>query len=159
MNLFFKKNIKFISGLISLFLVFFGLFIQTKFDLEPCPLCITQRSIFLISGFLFLFFHFVQVKKIYYFFLLLSVNFAGLVFAIKHSLIQRKIIEIPSECGIDLNYMFENFPVQDVFQLVFQGSGDCSKVSWIFLNLTIPEWATIWFLVFIFFTIIDYKVK
>lgn len=159
MNFFFKKNIKLILGLISLFLVIFGLFLQTKYHLEPCPLCITQRSIFMISGVLFLFFHFVRIKKIYYFILLLSVNFAGLIFAIKHSLIQRKIIEIPSECGIDLGYMFENFPVQEVFKLVFQGSGDCSQVSWTFLNLTIPEWAAFWFLVFIFFTVIDYKVK
>ena len=37
-----------------------------------------------------------------------------MVFSFKHILIQSKAIDVPNECGVDLNYMFENFPFSNV---------------------------------------------
>jgi disulfide bond formation protein DsbB len=88
---------------------------------------------------------------------LLSINIVGIVFAIRHVLIQKKIIEIPAECGIDLEYMFDNFPLQQVFELVFRGTGDCSEIDWTLLNLTIPEWSAIWFLIFAILSIFNFR--
>jgi disulfide bond formation protein DsbB len=31
---------------------------------------------------------------------------------------------------------------------VFRGEGDCAKVVWKFLGLSIPEWALLWFVLF-----------
>ena len=85
------------------------------------------------------------------------INLTGLIFAFRHVLIQRKVISIPAECGIDLEYMFDNFPLREVFELIFRGTGDCSEIDWSFLGLTIPEWSAIWFLILMAMTFTNYK--
>jgi disulfide bond formation protein DsbB len=37
--------------------------------------------------------------------------------------------------------MLESFPLTQLLPALFQGSGDCAKVVWTFLGLSIPEWA------------------
>jgi disulfide bond formation protein DsbB len=41
--------------------------------------------------------------------------------------------------------MIESFPLRRVIPMVFRGTGDCSKIDWTFLGLTIANWS---FLVF-----------
>lgn len=150
-------NTKLNLGLFSLSLVVLSVLIQELYSLEPCPLCITQRVIFMISGVTFIFLHFRPVNRIFDFILLASINLSGLIFALRHVLIQRKIIEIPAECGIDLDYMFDNFPLKEAFELIFRGTGDCSEIDWKLLGISIPEWSMIWFFVFILMIVITFN--
>jgi disulfide bond formation protein DsbB len=153
----FMDHLKLISGIISILLVILSVIIQENFNLEPCPLCITQRVIFLASGITFLLFYFKSINKILELLVLGIINLTGLIFAFRHVLIQRKVINIPAECGIDLEYMFDNFPLREVFELIFRGTGDCSEIDWSFLGLTIPEWSAIWFLILMAMTFTNYK--
>ena len=153
----FMDHLKLISGVISILLVILSVIIQENFNLEPCPLCITQRVIFLTSGITFLLFYFKSINKILELLVLGIINLTGLIFAFRHVLIQRKVINIPAECGIDLEYMFDNFPLREVFELIFRGTGDCSEIDWSFLGLTIPEWSAIWFLILMAMTFTNYK--
>ena len=153
----FTQHVKLVSGAAAILLVVFSVVIQHFYQLEPCPLCITQRVIFLVSGLLFLFFAFKSLNKLFELITLLSINIIGMIFAIRHVLIQKKIIEIPSECGIDLEYMFDNFPLREVFELIFRGTGDSSEIDWSFLGITIPEWSAIWFLILMAMTFTNYK--
>jgi disulfide bond formation protein DsbB len=153
----FMDHLKLISGVISILLVILSVIIQENFNLEPCPLCITQRVIFLASGITFLLFYFKSINKILELLVLGIINLTGLIFAFRHVLIQRKVINIPAECGIDLEYMFDNFPLREVFELIFRGTGDCSEIDWSFLGLTIPEWSAIWFLILMAMTFTNYK--
>jgi disulfide bond formation protein DsbB len=45
--------------------------------------------------------------------------------------------------------MLNSFPLAQVLPKVFKGEGDCAKVTWTFLGLSIPEWALLWFAVLI----------
>lgn len=153
----FMVHLKLISGIISILLVILSVIIQEIFNLEPCPLCITQRVIFLTLGITFLIFYFKPINKIIELSILGITNLIGLIFAIRHVLIQRKVINIPAECGIDLEYMFDNFPLREVFELIFRGTGDCSEIDWSFLGFTIPEWSAIWFLILMAMTFTNYK--
>ena len=80
-----------------------------------------------------------------------------MVFAIKHILIQGKWITVPAECGIDLDYMFENFPIREAFSLLFKGTGDCSEIDWLFLGLSLPQLALIAYIMFCVITFYIYK--
>ena len=153
----FMDYLKLISGVISILLVILSVIIQENFNLEPCPLCITQRVIFLASGITFLLFYFKPINKILELLVLGIINLTGLIFAVRHVFIQRKVINVPAECGIDLEYMFDNFPLREVFELIFRGTGDCSEIDWSFLGLTIPEWSAIWFLILMAMTFTNYK--
>jgi disulfide bond formation protein DsbB len=89
--------------------------------------------------------------------LLISINFVGVIFSVRHILIQSRWIEVPAECGIDLDYMFDNFPLNEALNLLFQGAGDCSQIDWVMFGVTLPQLALIWYLIFIILTIFTYK--
>jgi len=51
-------------------------------------------------------------------------------------------------CGRDIYGMIETFPLQRALPMIFKGSGDCSKIDWTFLGLSIANWSFIAFAVF-----------
>jgi disulfide bond formation protein DsbB len=154
------KKINLFGSLLAFILVGLAVAIQTQFNLEPCPLCVTQRIVFIVIGCLFLLFSFIKPNQLIRFIHLTSLlitNIVGIVFASKHILIQSKWITVPAECGIDLDYMFENFPLTEAFSLLFKGTGDCSEIDWLFLGLTLPQLALIAYIMFGMLTFYIYK--
>lgn len=57
------------------------------------------------------------------------------------------------ECGPDLEFMMEVFPLKDVIMTVLQGSGECAEVQWQFLGFSMPEWMVLVFLVMLIIAI------
>ena len=154
------KKINLFGSLLAFILVGLAVAIQAQFNLEPCPLCVTQRIVFIVIGCLFLLFSFFSPNQFIRFTHLTSLlitNIVGMVFAIKHILIQSKWIIVPAECGIDLDYMFENFPLTEAFSLLFKGAGDCSEIDWSFLGITLPQLALIAYIMFGILTFYIYK--
>jgi disulfide bond formation protein DsbB len=45
------------------------------------------------------------------------------------------------QCGPDLYFMFENFPLSRVLKTLITGTGECAVVDWTFLGLSIAEWS------------------
>jgi disulfide bond formation protein DsbB len=43
--------------------------------------------------------------------------------------------------------MMEASPLADVIRQVLTSSGECAKVDWTFLGLSMPAWALAWFVV------------
>tara|TARA_B110000003_G_C16487383_1_gene472103 strand:- start:356 stop:853 length:498 start_codon:yes stop_codon:yes gene_type:complete len=154
------KRINLFGSFLAFILVVVAVAIQTQFNLEPCPLCVSQRIVFIVIGFLFFLFSFLkpnQLIKFIHVLTLLTANIVGIVFAIRHIMIQSKWITVPAECGIDLDYMFENFPLTEAFSLLFKGTGDCSEIDWLFLGLTLPQLALIAYIMFVIFTLYIYN--
>jgi disulfide bond formation protein DsbB len=52
-------------------------------------------------------------------------------------------------CGRDFYGMIETFPLKRALPMIFKGSGDCSKVDWTFLGLSIANWSFVAFLGFV----------
>jgi protein dithiol:quinone oxidoreductase len=142
--------------------VVLALVIQTKYNLEPCPLCITQRMFFMGLGVLFLIGAFIKpaslMQKI---FALLQVLTAlgGAGWAIRHWYLQAHKGEIIADCGVGFDYMFENFPLKKMFTLIFKGTGDCAAIDWTFLGLTLPQLALITFVGFAAYAVWLLKAK
>jgi len=134
------------------FLVCFGgvglaLWIQTRYNLEPCPLCISQRIVLMALGLLF--FIAAIFAKFPKSFAVLQVLTAlgGAGVAIRHWWIQAHKESMIADCGVGFDYMFENFPLKKALTLVFRGTGDCATIDWTLLGLTIPQMALITFIV------------
>lgn len=142
------------SGYLLGFLASFGLvalalLIQQKYHLEPCPLCISQRIAFMALGVLFLIAAIhnpQQTGRRIYGVLHVVAALAGSGIALRHIWIQNHADEIMAECGVGFDYMFENFPLSKALQLVFKGTGDCAKIDWTMLGLTIPQLSLIAFI-------------
>ena len=111
------KRINLFGSFLAFILVVVAVAIQTQFNLEPCPLCVSQRIVFIVIGFLFFLFSFLkpnQLIKFIHVLTLLTANIVGIVFAIRHIMIQSKWITVPAECGIDLDLLCACLPSHEV---------------------------------------------
>lgn len=119
-----------------------ALLIQTHYHLEPCPLCIFQRIAVMSAGAVALvaaLHNPSQTGRRIYAVLNLLATGAGMAIAGRHIWLQHLPADQVPECGPGLNYWLDNFPISDVVQKVFRGSGECAVVDWTFLGLSIPE--------------------
>lgn len=124
-------------------LIGFGLYLQHARGLEPCPLCILQRYAFVAAGLVALAAAVHGPGRLgqrLYAGLLAAVALCGLGVAARQVWLQHNP-PLVAECGPGLEYMLEAFPLTQLLPALFQGSGDCAKVVWSFLGLSIPEWA------------------
>lgn len=128
-------------------LIGFGLALQHFVHLEPCPMCVMQRYAFVLCGIVAL------VAAVHnpagfgavaYGGLLAAVAVAGGGIAARQSWIQHFPPKV-ADCGPDLEFLLDSFPLAQALPMIFSGAGDCSKVQWTFLGLSIPEWALLWF--------------
>ncbi len=138
-------------GMIIIALVF-----QEYLELIPCPLCIVQRTVVIVLGGIFLLALLqgpISWGRRIYGLLLTLTSLAGIVVAGRHTWLQHLPPEKVPECGPGLEFWMKNLPANEVLQKVFQGSGECAEVVWIFLSLSIPEWSLIAFGLFLLYSL------
>jgi disulfide bond formation protein DsbB len=149
MRQFFGGRRGYVIGFLACFgLVGLALFIQTEYKLEPCPLCISQRIVFMALGLIFLLAAIHKPKptsrKVYAVLQVLTA-LGGAGVAIRHWWLQAHRESMIADCGVGFDYMFENFPLKKAFTLIFRGTGDCAAIDWTFLGLTLPQLSLIAF--------------
>lgn len=119
---------------------------QGVLALDPCPLCIFQRVGIAATGVLFLLAA-VHHPRAWgagvYGALILAAVLATLAVAARHVWIQHLPPGSVPTCGATLDYMLDVFPLSDVIRKVLTGSGECAKVTWTFLGLSMPAWVAI----------------
>jgi disulfide bond formation protein DsbB len=142
-------------------LVGFGLYLQHGKGLEPCPMCVLQRYAFVAIAAIALIaaLHDPRItgRRIYGAVLALAAATGGSI-AIRHVYLEHNPSPV-HDCGADFGYMIESFPLADLLPMIFKGTGDCTKVPWRFLGLSIAEWALIWFTIFLIAAIAAALVK
>jgi protein dithiol:quinone oxidoreductase len=130
------------AGLIAL-----ALYLQYFEKLEPCPLCMIQRLFFIALGVIFLlaFLHGPKGFGIRVYGVLATLlALGGAGFAARHVWLQRHPPDIQS-CGADLFFQLQRSPFFAVIERALHATGDCAKVDWTLLGLSIAEWSLIWF--------------
>ena len=129
-------------------------FFQRFLGLEPCPLCILQRVVVISLG-LVLLVAGIQGPSGWgnrvYGALIILIAGSGAAIAGRHVWLQSLPADQVPECGPALDYILEAFPLSKALQLVLHGSGECAKIEWQFLGLSIPGWTLIAFSGFILF--------
>jgi protein dithiol:quinone oxidoreductase len=131
------------AGLIAL-----ALYMQHEMALEPCPMCILQRYAFIAIGLVALAGAIHGPKalglRIYAGLMVLFAVLGGAT-SVRHSYLQRFPDPSTSCLPSDLEYLVSNFPLSQALPKIFAGTGECAKVQWRMLGLSIPEWALVWF--------------
>jgi disulfide bond formation protein DsbB len=130
----------------------FGLYLQHVVGLEPCPMCIVQRYALILVAVVAGVTAALKSRGAHVAGSSLMVVFAGLgaFVAARQSWLQWNPPEIAS-CGRDLYGMIETFPLKRAIPMIFRGSGDCTKIDWTFLGLSIANWS---FLCFVGFAVV-----
>lgn len=131
-------------------MILIGAFLEHVLKLEPCPLCITQRAFFDLTGALGLiaFIHNPGHKGLRNYAIAgLIAALAGAYFA-KHQLWLQSLPadQVPA-CGPGLAYMFEVFPFMEAVKMLLQGDGSCAEPHKI-MGLSIAGWSLIAFVGF-----------
>jgi protein dithiol:quinone oxidoreductase len=128
-------------------LVGFALYLQYVDGLDPCPLCMIQRVLFGALGFVFLIAALAGPRGFFirvYGVLATLLALCGVGFAARHVWLQWHPPELES-CTADLFTQLQRLPFGSVIERALYATGDCAKVDWTLLGLSIAQWSFIWF--------------
>jgi disulfide bond formation protein DsbB len=128
----------------------YALYAQYVLGLAPCPLCIFQRIATIVTGILFLIAALHDPRgngaRVYGVLIGLAA-LCGMLISSRHIWIQAQPPGTVAACGADLDYLLDIMPVTEVVTKVLTGSGECGKIDWTFLGLSMPAWSLLWFIV------------
>ena len=132
-------------------LLAYGFYLQYHDGQDPCPLCLVQRGFYF--GLLFVFLAATahgprKLGNVFYGALGLVLAIAGGAVAARQVWLQHLPPDQVPQCGPDLYYMLDHFPLGKVVTNLLRGSGQCAEVTWRFLGLSIAEWSLLWFAIF-----------
>lgn len=128
-------------------------------DLEPCPLCISQRIGILLIAIILLIAVIHNPNRFgvrVYSILGFLGSLAGAAIAGRHIWLQNLPPEEVPTCGPGLEYILNNFPLIEAIKVLFSGTGECADVLWTFLGLSIPGWTLVAFAFLAVVTIIQF---
>jgi disulfide bond formation protein DsbB len=134
-----------IAAVACALLLGFGYYLEHVRGLEPCPLCLVQRGFFyaVMAIFAVAAVH-GRAARVY---ASLACLFAlgGTATAARQVWLQSLPPDQVPQCGPDLLFMLQNFPLSHTLQKLFYGTGECAVVDWSFLGLSIAGWSLVWF--------------
>jgi disulfide bond formation protein DsbB len=134
-------------------LLAYGYYLQYAQGLQPCPLCLVQR------GFFYLMLVFFALGAIHgrwpklYGGLAFLASAGGVATASRQVWLQGLPPDKVPQCGPDLFFMLENFPLTRTLEKLFYGSGECAVVDWTFLGLSIAGWSRVCFVLLGFYAV------
>lgn len=132
-------------------LLAFALYVQFSMLMMPCPLCILQRLAFVGMGLMFLLGGLHSPKgrlgRGLYGLLVLIPAAAGAGVAGRHVWLQSLPPgDVPLCSSMGLEYMVEAMGPMNALAKALTGSGECAKVDWSFLGVSMPAWTLVWFI-------------
>lgn len=136
--------------LLSLGALVFALTLEYHLNIMPCALCQLQRAMFLIIGLSFII---ALAKRLSYqlIYRLAWINTLWCVFGLYFAFRQLWLIHYAQAdahiCGAGIAFLFSHLPLGEALKSAFLGTGDCALVSWTWLNITLPGWSAICFVI------------
>lgn len=125
-----------------------ALYMQHVMGLVPCYLCIVQRVFFVATGAVALVaaLHNPGTAGIRVYGTLTALAaIGGGGFAIRQLWLQSLPEDQVPACGPPADYLFDTFSFGEVLPLLLKGDGNCAKVDWTFLGLSIAGWSLVVF--------------
>ena len=128
-------------------------YFQKHLGLEPCPLCIFQRVAMIATAVVFLAAAVHGPKasgwRWTYSALAALTSGIGAFIAGRHVWLQGLPEDQRPACGPTLDYLMDGNPLSKVIVTVLKGDGNCAKIDWTLMGLSIPGWTLVAFIGFI----------
>ncbi|MCH9637604.1 disulfide bond formation protein DsbB [Candidatus Rickettsiella isopodorum] len=125
-------------------------YLQYKVGIIPCPLCIIQRFLITLLGLLFLMgglFNFEPVTRCFLHTLTFLFAVAGAVVASRQLWLEHFPSDQLISCQATIAQYSTSIYFHKIIALFFQGTSNCGSGTWRFLNLSMPGWTLIIFIV------------
>jgi protein dithiol:quinone oxidoreductase len=142
---------QFLAGFaVCVALIGYALYVQFHMFMLPCPFCILQRIVFAVLALVFLIggLHAPRGRwgRAGYGLLALATAATGAGIAGRHVWLQSLPPgEVPVCTNMGLDYMVQAMGPFKALSKVLSGSGECAKVDWTFLGLSMPAWTLAFF--------------
>jgi disulfide bond formation protein DsbB len=140
------RSSNWLLALASVAALSFAFYAQYGLNLVPCHLCVFQRVTMAAMGAAFVLaalFSGPGLRGMLFAALIGVTGLATIATAGRHVWIQMQPAGSVPACGADLDFMLDIFPLTEVILKVFQAGGECAKVDWSFLGLSMPAWVLI----------------
>lgn len=124
----------------------FAFYAQYGMNLVPCHLCIFQRVTLAALGIAFALaalFSRPGGRGTFFAVLIGLMGAATIATAGRHVWIQMQPEGAVPACGADLAFMIDILPLTEVVLKVFKAGGECGKIDWSFLGLSMPAWVLV----------------
>ena len=124
----------------------FAFYSQYGLGFVPCHLCIFQRVTMAALGVAFVLAALASRpgrRGAVFAVLIALAGLATIATAGRHVWIQAQPEGSVAACGADLEFMLDVFPLTEVILKVFKAGGECAKVDWTFLGLSMPAWVLV----------------
>ncbi|HET6472291.1 MAG TPA: disulfide bond formation protein B [Pseudomonadales bacterium] len=112
---------------------------------DPCPLCLMQRLWTMLAGAFVLGGLAHNPRLVAYPLAALLCTIAGAGFSVRQLWLQHLPADQVPACTPDMAYMIDAFPLADIVHAMTYGTGNCAKVTWTLLGLSIAGWALLGF--------------
>ena len=140
-------------------LICIALYLQYQVGLEPCPLCMLQRLVYYSFGAVCLL-HFLHGPGVVGGRIYAGIEFViavvGAFTSARHTWLQWNPPDV-NNCTADLFYQLRKFPLLSVLERALRATGDCAKVDWTLLGLSIAEWSLVWFVLLALLAIVMFR--
>lgn len=139
-----RRTINLFGFVVCAAMMGYALYAEKVLGFEPCPLCMFQRVGVIGLGLVFLLAGLhdpasPRTARVYLVLLPLAAAFPAYV-AGRHVYIQSLPFGSVPACGASLDYMMDVFPLTTVLKKVLFGAGECQKIDWSLLGLSMPAW-------------------
>lgn len=139
-----RRSVNLAGFAICAAMLIYALYAERVLGFEPCPLCIFQRVGVAALGLMFLIAALhdpsgTRGVRLYGVLIGIAAAFPAYV-AGRHVYIQSLPQGSVPSCGASLDYMLDVFPLATVLRKVLFGAGECQKIDWTFLGLSMPGW-------------------
>jgi disulfide bond formation protein DsbB len=136
-----------LGALVCALLLSYGYYLQYVKGLQPCPLCLVQRGFFYAVLIVFALGALHGRMRWLYASLVMLFAAGGAAAAGRQVWLQSLPPDKVPQCGPDLYFMLENFPLSRTLEKLITGTGECAVVDWSFLGLSIAGWSLVWFVI------------
>ncbi len=145
-----SRKIFFSAFVLCLILFAIAYWVEERFGLMPCALCILQRAAAITVAIITLaaFIHNPKyIGRIIYAFCGLICSLIGLGLSMRQIWLQHQPPNENAACLPGLKFLFQSMPFGKAMKAILHGSEECSAVHWRFLSLTLSEWSALAFIV------------
>ena len=153
-----SRTLHFLAFLTSAALLGAAFFFEYVMELEPCPLCMSQRVVFFLIGLTSLAAAIqnpAEAGRRRYGKAIAVIALLGAGLAIRQLYLQSLPADQVPACMPGLSYLVDVLPLVELLSVMLSGTGDCAEVQWVFLGLTIPGWTLVCFLCYGCFGLIE----
>lgn len=147
-----RLSIRLYAGLgfiLSLFMLGFAIYLEKIYHLLPCSLCQLERITVGIIAFcgLIVFLWPRKMNTQLFSYLIVFFSFIGVLLAGRQLYLQYFPHLADTNCVPGLAYLFNTFPINEAIKIAITGTGDCAKITWQFLGLSLSGWTLGGFLI------------